>query len=170
MDTNKSGLKNNLIKLVLFFSVALISILLIMMSVSMFDLPTPDATGGVENTDTWDNDNVENNEDIEKQYSENSDDVGRQQETGIGEENLDNQDVNLEEQFNDWKEQARERKDEAFNPSLEEPHAQEEQNKSFLPDADRFDDDFLMTHLILIFLEIEMRMAAPLGETILATV
>ena len=142
MDTNKSGLKNNLIKLVLFFSVALISILLIMMSVSMFDLPTPDATGGVENTDTWDNDNVENNEDIEKQYSENSDDVGRQQETGIGEENLDNQDVNLEEQFNDWKEQARERKDEAFNPSLEEPHAQEEQNKSFLPDADRFDDDF----------------------------
>jgi hypothetical protein len=147
MDTNKSSLKNNLIKLVLFFSASLLSILLIMMAVNMFNLSTSGDAGGVENKNVSYNDNVENNEDTEKQHLEYSGDKEKQEESedinDIWEDRLGNEDGSIEEQFDDWKEQARERKDNAFNPSLEEEHyAQGGQNKSFMPDAGGFNDDF----------------------------
>ena len=132
MDTNKSSIKNNLIKLVLFFLVALLSIFLIMTAVSMFSLPAPDVAGvGGNNNSMDDNGDTENSEDRDGEYFGQPDDDKKEEEeetAGYEEENLNNQDGDIED-FNHWKEQARERKDEVFNPSFGENYAQEEENK-----------------------------------------
>lgn len=145
MDTNKSSIKNNLIKLVLFFLVALLSIFLIMTAVSMFSLPAPDVAGvGGNNNSMDDNGDTENSEDRDGEYFGQPDDDKKEEEeetAGYEEENLNNQDGDIED-FNHWKEQARERKDEVFNPSFGENYAQEEENKSLLPDAGNINDDF----------------------------
>lgn len=152
MDTNKSSGKNNLIKMVLFFVVSLLSILLIMVAVSMLDLPAPDA---VENNNTSSNaDDIKNNEDVKNQGVENQDMEGQgdnpKEQDSIGDSSShqeqdfesDNQHGNIEKQFSDWKEWAKERKDSIFNPFEEESYAQEEQNESFLPGEGKISDDF----------------------------
>ena len=145
MDINKSTIKSNLIKLVLFFSIALLSILLIMMSVSMLDLPVLDDPRGIGNSSASTKTDG-NNKDIEKEELEYQGDGNNTQEeenpANEWEEDFNNQYGNIEEQFSDWKEKAWERKENVFNPSIEEYYAQGEQNKSFLPDADMFPDDF----------------------------
>lgn len=135
----------------------------------MFSLPAPDVAGvGGNNNSMDDNGDTENSEDRDGEYFGQPDDDKKEEEeetAGYEEENLNNQDGDIED-FNHWKEQARERKDEVFNPSFGENYAQEEENKSLLPDAGNINDDFLMVRQILIFQEIETGMAFHLVETV----
>ncbi|MDQ2087874.1 transglutaminase domain-containing protein [Herbivorax sp. ANBcel31] len=153
MDTNKLNLKNNLIKLAVFFAVALLSILLIMMAVTMLDLNSSDDTGGVENKSaSIDNEDIDKHhededagdQDLEQKQDNHNEqgDTEEQAENLEDESGLEDQSGDIEEQISDWQEQAKEKKEDAFNPSVEEDYATGDQNESLLPDAGEFDDDF----------------------------